>query len=174
MGKLSDGHWVAFSAIPLVSLTIWGVLAGQLLRTQLRTRDKNRILMAAGLIGIAAGLTLSLITPIIRRISTISFVILTGGFCFLALALSYWLIDILKVRIGVKFFVIIGMNPLFICLFAQTGGVEWFRHIAQPFCQCLFGWAGQRSAYLVTSLAILALLWLLCYRLYRRKIFIRV
>ena len=174
LGKLSDGYWVAFNAVPLVSLTMWGVLAGQLLRTQRRTSNKIRILLAAGLMGIAAGYALSFITPIIRRISTSSFVIISGGFCLLVLALSFWLIDVLKVRIGVKFFVIIGMNPLFIYLFAQTGGAEWFQHIVQPFCQHLFGWAGERPAYLVTSLAVLALLWFLCYWLYKRKIFMRV
>lgn len=174
MGKLSEGHWVAFNAVPMVSLTIWGVMAGQLLRTQRPSLIKIRSLLAAGLIGIVAGYSLSFITPIIRRISTSSFVIISGGFCVLALALAYWLIDMLKIRVGVKIFAIVGMNPLFIYLFAQTGGEEWFRHIVQPFCLRLFGWAGERPAQLVVSLAVLALLWSLCYWLYKRKIFIRI
>jgi len=174
IGKLSDGHWVAFNAVPLVALAMWGVMAGQLLRTQRRTLNKIKILLAAGLLGIAAGYSLSFITPIIRRISTSSFVIISGGFCLLALALSYWLIDVLKIRPAAKFFAIVGMNPLFIYLFAQTGGEEWFRHIVQPFGLGLFGWAGERPAQLVTGLAVLALLWSLCYWLYKKKIFIRV
>jgi len=174
MGKLSDSHWVAFNAVPLVSHTMWGVMAGQLLRTQRRSLNKIRILLAAGLLGITAGYALSLITPIIRRISTSSFVIITGGFCLLALAISFWLIDMLKIRAGVKFFAIVGMNPLFIYLFTQTGGEEWFRSIVKPFGLGLFGWAGERPAQLVVSLAVLALLWSLCYWLYKRKIFIRV
>ena len=174
IGKLSDGHWVAFSAVPLAALTICGVMAGQFLRAQRRALSKIKILLAAGFIGIAAGYSLSFITPIIRHISTSSFVIISGGLCLLALALSYWLIDVLKVRPGVKLFAIVGMNPLFIYLFAQTGGKEWFRHIVQPFCLGLFGWAGERPAQLITSLAVLALLWSLCYWLYKKKIFIRV
>jgi predicted acyltransferase len=92
----------------------------------------------------------------------------------LALAISFWLIDMLKIRAGVKFFAIVGMNPLFIYLFTQTGGEEWFRNIVRPFCLGLFGWAGERLAQLVVSIAVLALLWSLCYWLYKRKIFIRV
>ena len=149
-------------------------MAGQLLRTQRRSLNKIRILLAAGLLGITAGYALSLITPIIRRISTSSFVIITGGFCLLALALSFWLIDVLKIRAGAKFFAVVGMNPLFIYLFTQTGGDEWVRNIGQPFCLGFFGWAGERPAQLAVSLTVLALLWSLCYWLYRRKIFIRV
>lgn len=174
MGKLSEGHWVAFNSIPLVCHTIWGVAAGRLLKSQRRQLEKIRILLAAGVVGVAAGYGLSFATPIIRRIATSSFVILAGGFSLLALALSYWLIDVLKFRKWAKFFVIVGMNPLFIFLFSRTGGAEWFHNIAQPFALSLFGWAGERPAQLATSLSVLTLLWSLCYWLSRKKIFIRI
>ncbi len=34
MGKLSRGHWVAFNAVPTTAHTMWGVLAGQLLKSE--------------------------------------------------------------------------------------------------------------------------------------------
>lgn len=174
MGKISEGHWVAFNGVPLVCHTMWGVMTGQFLKSRRRSPDKIRILLAAGLMGVVTGSMLSLVTPIIKRIATSSFVILTGGLCLLALGISYWLIDVLEVRTWAKFFAIIGMNPLFIYLFTQTGGGEWFRSIVQPFALGLFGWAGERPAQLIISLAVLTLLWSLCYWLYRRRIFIRI
>jgi predicted acyltransferase len=174
LGGLSEGHWVAFGAVPLAALTIWGVLAGQLLRNRRPPSRNFKVLLIAGLIGVGAGLALNPLTPIIRRLSTSSFVIAAGGLCLLALAISYWLIDVLNIRRWPRFFAIVGMNPLFIYLFTQSGGAEWLWRIAKPFTMGILGWAGDWPAQAATSLAVLALLWSVCYWLYRRKIFIRI
>jgi predicted acyltransferase len=174
LGRLSGDHWVAFNAVPLAALTIWGVVAGQLLRSERAAARKVKALAVAGLIGVAAGLTFSGVTPIIRRISTSSFVVLAGGLCLLALALSYWLIDVLNLRKWAKFFAIVGVNPLFIYLFTQSGGSEWLWRIVKPFTMGWLAWAGEWPAQAASSLAVLALLWFLCYWLYRRKTFIRI
>jgi predicted acyltransferase len=174
MGKLSAGHWVAFNAVPTTAHTMWGVLAGQLLRSQRKPGRKIGFLLVAGLVGIAAGYALDPVTPIIKRICTSSFVIASGGWCLLVLVFSYWLIDVVKVRNWVKFFAIVGMNSLAIYLFTNTGGGGWLRGIVKPFTMGFFGWAGEWTAQVVTSLAVWALLWSLCYWLYRRKVFIRI
>jgi len=174
LGRLSGDHWVAFNAVPLAAVTIWGVVAGQLLRSERVPSRKIKPLIFVGLIGVGVGLALNPLTPIIRRISTSSFIILSGGLCLIALALSHWLIDVLNLRKWAKFFAIVGMNPLFIYLFTQTGGVEWLWRIVKPFTLGSLAWAGEWPAQAVSSLAVLALLWFLCYWLYRRKIFIRI
>lgn len=173
LGKLSPDHWVVFNALPMVCFTVWGVTAGQILRSGRPPAQKARILLIAGLIGVAAGFALSPVTPIIRKIATSSFVLVAGGFCLLALILSYWLIDMMKFRTGIKFFAIVGMNPLFIYLFTQTGG-EWLHRIMTPFSSAAFAWAGGTAAQAVTSLGLWALLWSLCYWLYKKNIFIRI
>jgi predicted acyltransferase len=174
MGSLSEGHWVAFNIVPSAAFVIWGVLAGRLLKRQGRQVFILGTMLAIGLGGVTAGLALSSYTPIIRRICTSSFVILSGGLCFLSLALAYWLMDMLRIRKGATFFLAVGMNPLFIYLFAQTGGADWLYQVAAPFSMGLFGWAGDRPAELATALATLGLMWGLCYWLYRRKIFIKI
>ena len=174
MGKLSAGHWVAFNAVPTTAHTMWGVLAGALLRSRRPAVRKIAILLVAGLAGVVAGYLLNPVTPIIKRICTSTFVITSGGWCLLALAFSYWLIDVLKFRVGVTFFAIVGTNPLFIYLFTETGGGDWFYRIVKPFTMGLFGWAGELPAKIVTGLFVWALLWSLCYWLYRRKIYIRI
>ena len=66
------------------------------------------------------------------------------------------------------------MNPLFIYLFTNTGGAEWFNKIARPFTMALFRRAGTLKAEIVTSLAVWSMLWLLCFWLYKKRIFIRI
>jgi predicted acyltransferase len=174
MGKLSLGHWVAFNAVPTTAHTMWGVLAGQILRSRRAAGQKIRTLMAAGLGGIILGYALNPLTPIIKRICTSSFVIASGGYCLLALALSYWLIDVANRKRGAKFFVIVGMNPIFIYLFTETGGAKWLRDIAKPFTLGFFGWTGELPAQMLTSIAVWGMLWSICYWLYRKKILIKI
>src|SRR4030095_2685480 len=139
MGKLSRGHWVAFNAVPTTAHAMWGVLAGQLLRSNRSSREKIGTLAVAGLIGVVAGYALDPITPIIKRICTSSFVIVSGVWCLLALAFSYWLIDVKRIQQWSRFFVYVGMNSLFIYLFTNTGGSDWLEKIIKtltigPFC----------------------------------------
>jgi predicted acyltransferase len=174
MHKLSDDHWVAFNAIPTTAHTMWGVLAGQVLQSSRAPLQKIRILVIPGLIGVVVGFTLNPWIPMIKRTCTSSFVIVSGGWCLLALALSYWLIDVRKLRKWSVFFSIVGMNPLFIYLFTNTGGAAWFHRIARPFTMGLFAWSGTLTAEIVTSVVVWAMLWYVCYWLYKKRIFIRL
>lgn len=173
-GELSSGHWVSINAIPTTAHTIWGVLAGQLLISDRPEGQKIKILVFAGLIGILIGYALNPIMPIIKRIATSSFVIVSGSWCLLALVFSYWLIDIKKIRKWAKFFAIVGMNPLFIYLFAHVGGDELIYKIVKPFTMGIFSWAGDLSAKIITSAVVWFCLWYICYWLYKRKIFIKI
>lgn len=174
MGKLSKGHWVAFNAVPTTAHTMWGVLAGQVLKSERPESQKMKILFFAGLIGLVVGYALNPITPIIKRICTPSFVIVTGGWCLITLVFSYWLIDIKKVRSVPRFFAIVGMNPIFIYLFTNTGGTKWIHHIVNPFTRGIFGWVGDHPNKIITALIIWAMLWGICYWFYKRKIFIKI
>ena len=163
-----------FNAIPTAAHTIWGVLAGQLLICDKTNKQKLQILIASGIIGLIIGYGLSPYTPIIKRISTSTFVFASGGWALLALALCYWLIDIKKYRKGVLFFTIVGMNPLFIYLFAHIGGADLIKKIVLPFSNALFGWTGKQGAHLMLSILVISSLWYLCFWLYQKRIFIRI
>jgi len=168
------GHWVTFNAIPTTAHTIWGVLTGQLLMSDRVPMKKLKVLVIAGLIGVVAGYALDPITPIIKRICTSSFMLVSGGWTILSLAFSYWLIDIKKQQKWTLFFAIVGMNSLFIYLFAHVGGTGLIRHTIEPFSTALFGFMGESTANILTSMIVLLLLWYICYWLYKRKIFIKI
>lgn len=168
------GHWVSFNAIPTTAHTIWGVLAGQLLMSQRKPGQKLKILLLAGAIGLVVGYGLNPITPIIKRICTSSFVIVSGGWTFLTLAFSYWLIDIKKKQKWSIFFRVVGMNPLFIYLFAHVGGAVLIEGILHPFTFALFGWMGTLTASILTRALVLFFLWYICHWLHKKKIYIRI
>ena len=173
-GQEDSGHWAMFNAIPTAAHTIWGVLAGQLLMSDKSNKKKIQQLVITGIIGLIIGYGFSYFTPIIKRISTSTFVFASGGWAILALALCYWVIDIKKYQKGVLFFAIVGMNPLFIYLFAHVGGADLIRKVFLPFSNALFGWTGTLNADILLSIVVLFFLWFVCYYMYKKKLFIRI
>ena len=173
-GELSGGHWVSLNAIPTAAHTIWGVVVGKILLSSKSKKEILKVMIIGGLVGIILGYGLDSITPIIKRISTSSFVFVSGGWALLTFALFYWLIDMKGYKDWAKFIIVVGMNPLFIYLFAHVGGGNLVYNIVKPFSFGLFGWSGELSAQIITSLFAWYLLWYITYWLYKRKIFIKV
>jgi predicted acyltransferase len=173
-GELSGGHWVSFNALPTAAHTIWGVMAGRWLMSDKSPMEKLKILIIFGVIGVICGFALDYVTPIIKRISTSSFVIYSGGWTVLTLAFSYWLIDIKKIQKWAKFLIIVGMNPLFIYLFAHVGGAKLVQTVVKPFTFGLFGWMGTLTADILTGFVVWFGLWYITYWMYKKKIFIRI
>ena len=178
MGHLSGGHWVAINALPTTAHTMWGVIAGRILRSSRTDSKKIKLLVFGGVIGLLLGYGLDIagVTPIIKRICTSSFVIVSGGWCLLILALFYWLVDVAGFKKGVFFFIVVGMNPIFIYLFANTVGSQWFNDFVAIFSGGFLSWIGlaQPVVAVFNALTVLALEWYLCYWLYRREIFIKI
>jgi predicted acyltransferase len=179
MGKMNNGGgWVAINAIPTAAHTIWGVVAGQLLQSAKSQQSKVKLLLLSGGTILIAGYLLdwTSITPIIKRICTSSFVLVSGGWALLVLVFSYWIIDIKKKNRWIFPFVVVGTNSIFIYLFFNTVGSQWFNGFVGIFTHGLLAGFNtpQFLVELLTSICILGLEWLLCYYLYRKKIFFRI
>lgn len=174
MGKLSGGHWVAFNAIPTTAHTIWGVMAGYLLKSERSPVDKIKILVIAGIIGVVIGYGLNPITPIIKRICTTSFVVVSGGWCLLALAFCYWLVDVHQKQKWAQFAIVFGMNPLAVYLFSEVAGNRWLRDIVSPFTEGFLWWLGAGYIPIITAMIVLWMNWYAVNWLFNRKIFIRI
>ena len=173
-GSLDAEHWVSVNAIPTTAHTIWGVLAGKLLMSKRENKQKLLVLVIAGISGLAIGYGLDQVTPIIKKIATTSFIFFSAGWTFLALAFSFWLIDMMKVQKGVLFFAIVGMNPLFIYIFAHIGGGTLIIDIVTPLSKLLFGWTGELGVHFSNSILTSLGFWYICYWMYKRKIFIKI
>ena len=176
MNKINKDGWVAINCIPTAVHTIAGSLVGQLLLSEKKEKIKT-ILIWAGICLIAGfGLDWSGITPIIKRIATSSFTLASLGWVLIELAFCYWWIDIRGHRKRLEFFTIIGMNSIFIYLFFEIVGDRWFTGYITAISGGLMSLANVPITInqILSSLCVLALEWLLCYFLYRKKIFFKL
>jgi len=169
--------WASINAFPTIAHTVWGVLCGKLLMSNKTSAEKIKLMIIAGIAGLVIGYSLDIlnITPIIKKIATSSFVFASGGWAILALCFSYWLIDVKKLFLnGSRMFVIVGMNCIFIYLLFEVGGAGLLYKIFTPFAYSLFSWGGGITVGIITSLAVWAALWYICYWLYKNKLFIKI
>lgn len=179
MGKLNNGGgWVAINCIPTAAHTIWGVLAGKLLASPKKQWYKVQLLVIYGGSALLLGYVLhwSGFDPIIKRICTASFVLTSGGWALLTLALFYWLVDIKGVKSWTWFFAVVGMNPIFIYLFMETAGHQWLVDFSAAFIAdgLIRLGSSETLAYFFNSMVVLGLAWGMCYWLYQKRIFIRI
>ncbi len=175
MNKINPGGWVAINCIPTAVHTIAGALVGKLL---LSDKEKIKTLLLLGVICLIVGYGLDGfgITPIIKRIATTSFTIVSLGWCLLFLTLSYWWIDIKDHRKHWRFFTIVGMNSLFIYVFFEIVGDRWFTGYITFISNGVLSWvnAGDLIKALIAAVCVFGLEWGLCYFLYRKKIFFKL
>ena len=169
--------WASLNAVPTIAHTIWGVLFGKLLMSDRPVRKNIQIMIITGLAGLIIGYSLDFlsITPIIKKIATSSFVFASGGWAILLLCFCYWLIDVKKLFTkGSEFFIIVGMNCIFIYLFFEVGGAEMVYNIFTPYPTTLLSWAGSTTIGIMTSLLVWAAQWYICYWLYKNKLYIKI
>ena len=175
-----------FSTIPAIVSVIIGYLIGSVVKdTEKKQVPKQMIIY--GTAGIIAGLIWALAFPINKPIWTSSYVLYTAGWACLVLALLIWIIDLKGYSKWTSFFVVFGMNPLFI--FALSG--LWARilgrmiKIAGPDGELISGstWlykqiflplAGELNGSLLYAISHVIVFWLIGYVLYKKKIFIKV
>ncbi len=172
-GSLEHRNWVPFNAIPTSAHTIWGVIVGTILMKDWSPRKKIMTLMIAGTIGVIVGYLMNPFIPIIKHICTSSFIIVSGGWCLIGMALSYWLFDVLNFRKVPMFFAVFGMNPLFLYLMAESFR-NFFSTLVNPFVYRIFSWTNEVTLTVISTSIIAAMLWYVCYFLYKRRIFIRL
>lgn len=178
MHKINQGGWVAINCIPTAVHTIGGALAGKLFLTTEHAGGKVKTLLIWGLVILVAGYALDFagITPIIKRIATSSFTLVSLGWSLWILAACYWWIDIRGHRRNLQFFTIVGMNSIFIYLFFEIVGDRWFTEYVTTISGGLLRLLHTPDilAGIIDSLCVFGLEWGLCYFLYKKKLFFKL
>jgi predicted acyltransferase len=176
MNYINPDGWVAINCIPTAVHTIAGAMVGKMLLS--KGVKKLQPMLLAAVICLVAGYALDWanITPIIKRIATSSFTLVSLGWVLLMLAVCYWWIDIKDHRKHLTFFLIIGTNSLFIYLFFEIVGHRWFTGYITFIVTQIFGFvhAPEMLGLIVAALTVFGLEWALCYWLYRKKIFFKL
>jgi predicted acyltransferase len=172
----NKGGYPTVNFIPSIATMLFGLMCGELLRLDRAGRQKIKALLIAGICALAAGQLLHLagICPIVKRIWTPSWALLSSGWCCLILAILYGILDVLKLHRWSFPLTVVGSNSIVMyCISHQLK--PWFGTTLRMYLgRDIFQILGESWEPLVRSTMIGLAFWLICYWLYRRRIFVRV
>jgi len=162
--------------IPTLATMILGLIAGRVLRSPRSSWEKIRWLAVAGILGLAGGWVLGVtgICPVVKWIWTPSWVIFSGGWCFLLLAGSFLVVDVWGYSRAVFPLTIIGMNSITAYLISQICSNVAFHALKRIMGQKIFGSFGDAYEPILYGIFIIAGYWIVLYIMYRRHIFLRL
>lgn len=178
-GKMPNRYYEnqgLLSPLSAVTLCLGGIFAGRLLKnSRIVPRRKVLWLLVGGVGAIAVGCLWGLELPIVKKLWTSSFCLVTGGYSALLLGAFYLVVDVWEFQRWCRPFVWIGANPITIYLIVE---VVNFQRIAERLVGGDIRNGFNRLAHglggLVVALVSLSLVLLLLRFLYQRKIFLRV
>jgi predicted acyltransferase len=164
------------STLPSIAICLFGIFAGRWLKDpEVDGRRKVLWLFAAGALAIGLGCLWGLQFPLIKRIWTSSFILVSGGYSAMMLGLFYWIVDVRKWDRWCEPFVWIGMNPITLYLifnvFSFTQVAE--RLVGGDIKTWLNLWM-QGLGDLMIVVTALGVVFLLAWFLHRHRIFLRV
>lgn len=172
----NSGGYATLSFIPTLGTMILGLLAGNILKSASLPNEKLKTFLILGILGLTVGLILNWlgICPNVKRIWTPSWVLFSGGWCFLLLAFFYYIIDVQQKSNWAYFLKVIGMNSIAAYCIADALGVYISKslkiHLGENY-GAIFGIEYQS---LVHGGLMLLIYWLLLRWMFNRKLFIRI
>jgi heparan-alpha-glucosaminide N-acetyltransferase len=171
----NNGGYQTINFIPSLATMLFGLMCGELLRSSRDPRRKLLILIAAGIGGIVAGIVWSWMgVPLVKRIWTPSWALYSTGWCVLILAGLYAVIDLKRWRAWSFPLVVVGMNSIAIyamsMLLKGWTGKTLQTHLGED----VFKIFGSMNVPFVQATMVGLVFWLVCWWMYRRKIFLRI
>jgi predicted acyltransferase len=163
-----EGWGTILSTIPCIATTILGLLFGRLLKSQLTPQRKMTIIGTTGLCGLVIGYAISLFVPVVMKMWTTSYGILSASWSCLMFLFFYWLVDVLGYRKWAFVFVVIGMNALAVYLCNTVTRLHEIVGIFTRGPAAAMGPAGP----LFAALAFFAIEWSILHWMYKRKLFL--
>jgi len=172
----NGGGYATLSFIPTLGTMILGLIAGEVLRRDSPQWTKVRWLAIAGVIGLASGTILDAlgICPVVKRIWTPSWVLFSGGWCFLLLSAFYTVIDFKGYRRWAFPLVVVGMNSITAYCIDHLFNGFIQKNLFTNLGHGIFNFLGNAYEPLLHGAATILVCWLILYWMYRRKIFLRI
>ena len=175
-GRKHEGSWDAnglLSTAPAIGTCLLGVFAARLLKSERHSQTRKALyFLGAGLALAALGWVWGIQFPVIKKLWTSSYVLVTGGYSLMFLGLFCLVIDVWGFRKWVQPLVWIGANPLTIYM---ARNIADFNAFADRFVGGSIAAAvTPEAAYLFHTAVSFAFSMLLVRFLYKKRIFLRV
>ncbi|HEV2493632.1 MAG TPA: hypothetical protein VG204_11255 [Terriglobia bacterium] len=164
----------AYSTLNFIASTVWtlsGVWVGRLLMTSQAHTSNLKKLSGAMILSFALAFALRPWIPFIKQLCTASFILYSLGWVLLMLIGFYWVTEVMGYRKWTFPLVVVGMNSIFIYFVSEV----------------LFGWLDRalgvftfhytfigKLAPVAQATTVLAVMWFMCYWLYKRAIFFKL
>ena len=157
-----EGWGTVICTVPTIATTLLGLIFGKLLIGTSSHATRMKAIAAAGVGCLAAGYALSPFIPVVMKLWTTTYGLLSAGWACLIFLFLYWLVDARGYRRWAFPLTVIGMNALA----AYLGPTLVPTHrIASIFVK--------PYGRLALASTVLAVNWLILLWMYRRKIFLR-
>lgn len=162
--------------ISAIAHTLIGFFCGKLLLEKISVNKRIVKLITAAAIMLVIGYVLSIWMPLNKRIWSTSFVLVTCGWGSLLLAVLMYVIDVKNINKGWTFFLVFGMNPLFLYVLSEVVAIafsEW--GIRQSIYQTInIVFTDEYFASLIYSLFFCGIMGLTGYILHKKGIYIKI
>jgi predicted acyltransferase len=174
------------STLPAVATTLFGAMAGELLRSMRSMRSKLVALMGAGALGMTLGALWGTVFPINKNLWTSSYATFMAGLAAVCLALCLWIVDVRGWKVWAAPFRWLGVNALAIFTLSLlatlillwiklSGDGDKPRSLYSTIHRAVFDhFADPRLGSLLFALAFLSVFVALAGLLYRRRILIKL
>jgi heparan-alpha-glucosaminide N-acetyltransferase len=174
--KFNVGGYCTLSFIPTLATMILGLLAGNVIRDTREKIAKLKWLIGAGIIGLLLGSSLGWfgVCPVVKRIWTPSWVLFSGGWCMLLMAVFYFLMDLRGWKKWAFALCVIGMNSIAAYCIAHLFEGFIVENLATHFGKNIFLIFGEAYQPLIRGSLVLLCMWGLLFWMYRRKLFLRI
>lgn len=177
----NSGGYTTLNFVPSIATMLFGVLAGELLRSGLSGRRKVEALVLAAALGVVGGMLLDArVCPVVKRIWTPSWVVYSTGWTCGLLAVFHAVVDLAGARRLAFPLVVVGLNSIAFYVMAQLMK-PWVASQLRIHLTTAVQVVGVRRhpfegpyGPIVESAAVLLVLWLIAHAMYRRRIFIRL
>ena len=174
--ETNNGGYTTLNFVPSLATMIFGLLAGELVRSRLRPLMKCALLLAAGAAGLAVGWGLGWadVCPVVKRIWTPSWAVYSAGWAFGLLALFYLVLDVAKLRAWALPLVVVGMNSIAVYCMSMLLK-PWVRGTLKRHAgEDVYEVFGAVWAPMVEASVFLLFCWGVAWWMYRKKIFLRI
>ena len=162
--------WV-LSSLTFGVTTLSGMFAGYILKSaEIQSIRKFYFLMVIGTVLVALGLLWGMQMPIVKKLWTSSMVLVSSGYCFMLMAIFYFIVDYKKMGKALGFFKVYGTNSIAAYMLATCVN---FSSVSGSLLYGLRPYVGDFYPTLI-AVSNAAIVYIILRQMYKRQVFLKV